>query len=52
MPAEKLQWWHLYDEVVTSGLCTGCAGCVVVLPAAVEAYVAGAPRPMFDFQGR
>src|SRR5207237_2591724 len=22
-------WAHLYDEVVTSGLCTGCAGCVV-----------------------
>jgi hypothetical protein len=23
-----------------------------VLPAAVDAYVAGAPRPTFDFQGR
>ena len=24
-----LQWKELYDEVITSGLCTGCAGCVI-----------------------
>ena len=38
MPPEKLQWKHLYDEVVTSGLCTGCAGCVIVCPHDVLGY--------------
>src|SRR3954452_17280911 len=32
MPPEKLSWKHLYSEVVTSGLCTGCAGCVIACP--------------------
>lgn len=31
-------WKHLYEEVVTSGLCTGCAGCVVVCPHDVLSY--------------
>jgi coenzyme F420 hydrogenase subunit beta len=31
-------WKHLYDEVVTTGLCTGCAGCVVVCPHDVLGY--------------
>ena len=22
------QWKELYEEVITTGLCTGCAGCV------------------------
>ncbi|MGH9149175.1 MAG: Coenzyme F420 hydrogenase/dehydrogenase, beta subunit C-terminal domain [Acidimicrobiales bacterium] len=35
---EKLHWAHLYDEVVTSGLCTGCAGCVVACPYDVLGY--------------
>ena len=26
MPPETLHWKHLFDEVVTSGRCTGCAG--------------------------
>jgi coenzyme F420 hydrogenase subunit beta len=38
MPPEKLHWKHLYDEVVTSGLCTGCAGCIVACPYDVLGY--------------
>jgi coenzyme F420 hydrogenase subunit beta len=38
MPPEKLHWSHLYREVVTSGLCTGCAACVVVCPYDVLGY--------------
>jgi coenzyme F420 hydrogenase subunit beta len=38
MPAEKAHWADLYREVVTSGLCTGCAGCVVVCPFDVLRY--------------
>ncbi len=34
----KLSWKHLYDEVVTTGLCTGCAGCVIVCPHDVLGY--------------
>src|SRR4051812_19669446 len=38
--AEKwsAHWAHLFDEVVTSGLCTGCAGCVVACPYDVLGY--------------
>jgi coenzyme F420 hydrogenase subunit beta len=32
------QWLELYAEVVTTGLCTGCAGCVVVCPHDVLGY--------------
>ena len=32
------QWKELYDEVVTSGLCTGCAGCVIACPHDVLGY--------------
>ncbi len=35
---EVLHWKHLYSEVVTSGLCTGCAGCVVACPHDVLGY--------------
>ncbi|MGC8462668.1 MAG: Coenzyme F420 hydrogenase/dehydrogenase, beta subunit C-terminal domain [Acidimicrobiales bacterium] len=38
MPPEKPQWAELLREVVTSGLCTGCAGCVVACPHDVLAY--------------
>ena len=42
MPPQKERWtahWaHLYDEVVTTGLCTGCAGCVVACPHDVLVY--------------
>ena len=38
MPPEKVQWAELFTEVVTSGLCTGCAACVVVCPYDVLGY--------------
>jgi coenzyme F420 hydrogenase subunit beta len=38
MPPAKLHWAHLFDEVVTTGLCTGCAGCVIACPHDVLAY--------------
>ena len=38
MPPEKLHWTHLFEEVVTSGLCTGCAGCVIACPHDVLSY--------------
>ena len=38
MPPEKPHWAHLYREVVTSGLCTGCAGCVIACPHDVLHY--------------
>ena len=38
MPPDKLHWKHLYEEVVTSGLCTGCAGCVIACPHDVLGY--------------
>jgi coenzyme F420 hydrogenase subunit beta len=38
LPPEKLHWAHLFREVVTSGLCTGCAACVVVCPYDVLGY--------------
>ena len=42
-PKEKkgrwtFQWKELYDEVITSGLCTGCAGCVISCPHDVIGY--------------
>jgi len=38
MPPAKFHWAHLFDEVVTSGLCTGCAGCVIACPHDVLGY--------------
>jgi coenzyme F420 hydrogenase subunit beta len=38
MPPEKPHWAHLYKEVVTSGLCTGFAGCVIACPHDVIEY--------------
>ena len=32
------QWLELYDEVITTGLCTGCAGCVIACPHDVIGY--------------
>jgi coenzyme F420 hydrogenase subunit beta len=43
----KSEWADLYNEVVTSGLCTGCAACIVACPHDVLGYdtVGGAYRP-------
>jgi coenzyme F420 hydrogenase subunit beta len=38
LPPEKPHWAHLYREVVTSGLCTGCSACVVACPYDVLGY--------------
>jgi coenzyme F420 hydrogenase subunit beta len=42
-----LQWKELYSEVITSGLCTGCAGCVIACPHDVIGYehAPGAYKP-------
>jgi len=32
------QWKELYEEVITTGLCTGCAGCVITCPHDVIGY--------------
>jgi coenzyme F420 hydrogenase subunit beta len=34
----RAQWAELFSEVVTTGLCTGCAGCVVSCPHDVLGY--------------
>ncbi len=41
------QWKELYNEVITRGLCTGCAGCVISCPHDVIGYEhePGAYRP-------
>ncbi|HZU71279.1 MAG TPA: Coenzyme F420 hydrogenase/dehydrogenase, beta subunit C-terminal domain [Acidimicrobiales bacterium] len=44
MPPEKPHWAHLFNEVVTSGLCTGCAACVVACPYDVLGYDDGGGR--------
>lgn len=51
MPPEKPHWKHLHTEVVTTGLCTGCAGCVVACPHDVLGYRddAGVYKP-FQFE--
>ena len=38
MPPEKPHWAELFTEVVTSGLCTGCAACIVACPYDVLSY--------------
>jgi coenzyme F420 hydrogenase subunit beta len=38
VPPEKPHWANLFTEVVTSGLCTGCAGCIIACPHDVLRY--------------
>ncbi|HUZ43124.1 MAG TPA: Coenzyme F420 hydrogenase/dehydrogenase, beta subunit C-terminal domain [Acidimicrobiales bacterium] len=56
MPPEKPHWAHLFREVVTSGLCTGCAACVIACPYDVLEYddTGGRYRPWHidDMGGR
>ncbi len=43
----RAHWTELFDEVVTTGLCTGCAGCIVSCPHDVLGYdtAGGVYRP-------
>ncbi len=47
MAIDKPQWVELFNEVVTSGLCTGCAACVISCPHDVLDYKSteGAYKP-------
>ena len=54
MSTEKPNWAELFSEVVTSGLCTGCAGCVIACPHDVLSYTDenGAYKPFhLDIDG-